>query len=616
MKIKRLVLASSIFALAVGICSMGIMNATRSNKVEEASASRGTAFSGIYKKVTSSFGIGAGDKVLLVSENGDTIRDAGGNPGYLYSTRENVSVNYSDDYVYINNAYVVELTVYAGSVSNSFAFGGNYLMGWGSTEEKYGYIAYDIRGKNNSYPGPTDYQSAGIGYWKDATGLRNKVLDDSSWTISFSDGYINLNNVGGHGTLGFTYGYDSRFVLGGEYKVNLFKKVTPANMSITVQPTKSAANSYHYKRGEKLDFAGLEVDVTFNGISGPADSFYYDDDKAFFSHSEYPTGSGTVNAPVTFAGAISRNISIIVDQNDQNYIHVNSDLIDFRGNCILAAWYEDDGYHAMGFRNDNGQYEERTADVDERGVITITSSGRKNSAYFELVRFNGKYYLAKEVIENDETVMKFVSSNMTLQYAPNFASPLDVEYDAVNHCAFLKLAGTNNYLRFAGYLFEFSSNTDDRAQLYKQELTDEEYESVNTFVQGFHNATKVCVEDGNTLGIDTVIWNNQTSAFNALTSGAQGIIGSTTYTHNNETYGSINDVVDRYDYIISKYSQFGDFMNRKGNSSYENNYSAAKQQSLLVSYDSTALCVVIIAIGTISISSVAGLIISKKRKHE
>ncbi len=617
MKIKNIILASSIFAFAISLTSLSIFNMTKGNKIEEASASRHTAFTGLYKKVTSASELTAGTKVLLCSQDGDVIRDCGGNPGYLYTTQENVYRNANSELLYANNAYVVELTVANGSVSNSIALGGYYRMGWGSNTEHYGYIGWDIRGSNPSHPGSIDYDNVGIGYWKDATGIRKSVMDDTSFTVSFSDGYINLDNVGGHGRLGYTVGYDNRIVLGGGYRINLYKYVTPVNMNITVLPSTCESEGYQYNRGEKIDFAGMEVDIKLSDSDIVVHSFSYDNgsDRKFFTHGEYATGNGSVDVAVSFVNTLSKNVKIYVKQTEQSYIHVRDDLGDFRGECILAAYYynasiETGEYHALGFKNADGTVDTRSADVSANGVITITAGSRINSTFFELVRIGGKYHLAKEL---DSGTKYLSSAGNSLDNSATDANALDVEYDSENHCAFLKKYGTSSYLRFAGNEFQFSTDTSDRAQLYKKELSDTQYESIETYVTNFQNATKVCVEDGKELTITSEIWSAQASAFAGLTSGAQGVIAGTTYTHNAEEYGSIKDIVDRYDYIISKYSQFDDFMARKGNSSYQNNYSQPIN-NLVINGQQNYAAIIALSIFVVLTASFSFALVIKKKK--
>ena len=608
MKKRNIAIVSTLTALTIGLCSLSILK-INSNNIDKASASRETAFTGIYKKVTSASELTTDPitKVLLMSDTNEVIRDAGGNPGYLYTTNENIYVSHDENFVYANNAYVVELTVYEGSKSGSIALGGYYRMGWGAKGEKLGYIGWDDRGSSPSHGGSIDWSDVGIGYWKDDTGLRKNIIDDSSWYVSFEDGHIVLDNVGGHGRLGMTYGYDKRIVFWGIHNLNLYKLVDPVSMSIATQPTKIS-----YVTGEKLNLTGLDVEVTFSGLGQY--SFDYKNNKDFFIVKDYATGSGYVEIPVWFVNKIAKNITIFVSQHEQRYMHVSEDIGDYRGNCILATYYPDGdySYSALGFRIDNGNVDTRAAGVID-GSISILSSARKNSADFELIRINGKYRLAKTLEGN---IVKYVGSNGSeaeLQNSVADSNALQAEYDSTNHCVYLKLYETSYYLNYEGFYFSFSNNAEHRAELYKQELTDEEYTSINTFVSGFHNATKVCVADGRSLNLTTEVWTQQATAFDALSSGAQSVIAGATYTHNSEAYGSLEDIADRYDYIISKYSQFNDFMSRKDTTSYENNY-AQSANMFLVNIKQNSTAIIILAVSIVTLSSLGLVLIIKRRK--
>lgn len=175
-----MLLTSTLLAATIGLGSFGFLSNTKTSEIEEIAASRETPFTGVYKKVTSMDELSGEEsiQVLLRSDYGDVLRDCGGNPGYLYSTRDNLYISHNGEIVYAKNAYVVELTVVPGTADNSIALGGSYRMGWGNHGEKYGYISFDGRGSGPSHPGSIDYTDIDIGFWKDGTGVRKNVLDD------------------------------------------------------------------------------------------------------------------------------------------------------------------------------------------------------------------------------------------------------------------------------------------------------------------------------------------------------------------------------------------------------------------------------------------------------
>ena len=110
-------------------------------------------------------------------------------------------------------------------------------------------------------------------------------------------------------------------------------------------------------------------------------------------------------------------------------------------------------------------------------------------------------------------------------------------------------------------------------------------------------------------------WNAQTIAYTNLSVAGKAYLHNITYTHGLETKDSIEDLIDRYNYIVSKYNA-SDFMERTTMGAYQNNYqsSAIIMPTINYSTDNNILIIVIASIGLLSIS---GLIIYfKKRKHE
>ena len=611
-RIQRIVTISlSTIALGLGAFAFLSNTSKHSQKVE---ASRADAFSGVYSKVTSVNGISANDKVILRSTSGEVLQDCGGNPAYLYSTHDNLHAISNDNVVYANNAYIVELTVRNGNVSGSFAFEGTYRLGWGESKTYTGYIAYDIRGSNNSNPGPTDYQEAGIGYFKDATGLRKSIINDSSWFLdSYTDGHMNMRNAGGHGNLGYTYGYAGRFVFGGPYGVNLYKKVEIGSISVATQPTKSAANGYHYKRGEKIDLSGLELDVTLT--DGRHIETSYDENPNYFTYPEYAYGSGTVPIEVTYAGVKKTNINIIVDQSDLNYVKVTNDLHDYRGNYVIAFYEDDDpyegySYRALGFNMNTFNPQNPTAKVEDN-IISIKNS-LLIQTHFELVVIEGSYYLKKFDDDPDHDV-RYLTSDVDLTTNRSEACALNVKWDSSNNCAYVQLKSNGAYLGTGGSPFAFGWGT--KACLYKQELSKDDFSEINLFVNVFHEATQVCIQDGREVVLTTEAWSTLGEQFNTLHLNAQGFVAGATYTHNQETYGTLEDIIDRYDYIISKYSQFDDFMYRDSLGNHHNYYnSPIGGITPYVIEDTNHAIMVITIIAAASVVSLIALIIIKKKK--
>lgn len=632
MKRIHKVLIALLAVAAIGL-NVALIAANNNRIVKEASASRSRSVTGLYHKITDISKLTVGKTVILVSPYQDVLQDCGGNPAYLYTTRDNVSFTDDQEYAFANTAFITELTVCQGSAANSFAFKGTYFLGWHYDDTHYdGYIAFDDRGSSPSIGGKNDYydDDVGVGFFKDGTGLRKSIVAESSFTAwygkvnpndDWEEPRMHLSNVAGHGDLGFTSYYARRFVLNVSGGVDLYEKVTLNHAIVETGPTKT-----NYKVGEKVDLTGLVVSATFSDGSNPFIS--YTDNETFFQHNDVITNNGEGRLYFWFASVKELYVNVAISEAGQDYIKLTESLNDYRGNYVFAAYYDtygepaQDYYYALGFQ----QKESGTGDINYNMKSVTVSVNSDNALYdigtpydsvfFELVKVNGKYHVRKTYTEHVAT--KYLGNsygNVELFDSATDGNAMEVEYDANNHCAYLKLYNTSTYLILMGESFAFADTTENRVQLYKQELSGDEYESINTFVSNFHDATKVCIPDGKALNITTETWAAQASAFNALTPGAQGYIAGTTYTHNQETYGSLNDIVDRYDYIISKYNQFDDFMSRSNNASYQNNYNPSST-AIMNGNINHSTHIVIVAVSVTGIAIILVAVLMKKRKHQ
>ena len=169
-------------------------------------------------------------------------------------------------------------------------------------------------------------------------------------------------------------------------------------------------------------------------------------------------------------------------------------------------------------------------------------------------------------------------------------------------------------------MFVFTSNPDSdcfKVSLFKKvkNASDEAASFVTSFGNLTHNA---CTLDGTSApNMSAQDWLAQASVFEALSADAQGYLANLTYYHNGETLGSAADIVDRYDYIVSKYNQYDDFMHRGDAGTLLDFHYVAPSERLNIfnkSIDNTSV-VVIIAV-TISITLIASFVIIKKKKKQ
>lgn len=156
-------------------------------------------------------------------------------------------------------------------------------------------------------------------------------------------------------------------------------------------------------------------------------------------------------------------------------------------------------------------------------------------------------------------------------------------------------------------------SNEDKMVLYKKEFSSDESTQLETYRASFFTNTSACRDD-NTTVTENIGWSTLANSFNGLSADSQGYLGCLTYVHNGEAAESLNDMVDRYDYIVSKYG-FNDFMNRGVANTLQNNVSSTNSVSLGINNSNIALVVTVIVV--ISSSTLfATLLFVKRKKHQ
>ncbi|MBO4667429.1 MAG: hypothetical protein J5666_04815 [Bacilli bacterium] len=625
MKKIRSILITSLATLAMGMTVVGVSSMTNSHKeIKKAEASSTIPVTGVYRKVTEVSELVRSETKVLIVENYSekALSDSGGNPGYLVGTNDRLADN-SDVYgnnstiIYANSAYVVEWDVLDGIQSGTtFSFRGTINTDYERDQVAYvSYSDYDYYRENNTY-----HHYEGISRWMDNSGLDSTLRNASSWTITKENGELRILNVFDGRRLGYRYGEArSRFVLYDENgnlsyltNVSLFRKTT---LNPNFHEIDHGLNKTSYIQGEELDLSGLIVTVK-DANDGTTFQISYNDSPDFFSHDGIVVGNGSVNTTITVAG-VSINIPITVEARAEKYRKVTSDLGDYRGQYIIAAYnsnndgHQDIEYAAFCLKyHDNPAY---YASYQKYGqIINDGLNVTGDDVIFEFVVANGFYYL-KEVDSGKYVGYDGEHEDFKLVDNANDALALDAVFDNVNNQSYLKQHGTNNNMYWKENGFGLANTSDNLACLYKLDLTQAELNSVSTFMSSFRNVVNACVNDGKVLTITAQQWSDLASSFTDLTPGAQGYIAGITYAHGQEAHDSFEDLIDRYDYIISKYNEFSDFMNRREAGTYVNNF-GSQSNKLLNTYipnDNNAAIIVVILVGTLSL--VTTLLIFKKK---
>ena len=189
-------------------------------------------------------------------------------------------------------------------------------------------------------------------------------------------------------------------------------------------------------------------------------------------------------------------------------------------------------------------------DIDMRRVQIVRNFDLDGAPYVVKLP-DGEYLLGNEYGMHNEPVFYATSGIASLSYGEDILSinGLPIRYNPKSGSERFKL-------------YEPSASNSP-VSLYKLNATTSINQELTGFIETFNNGTKICKADGSTdAGALTASWGSVASSYKALSPDAQGRIASTTYTHGEEEYGTVADIVDRYDYIVNKYG-LADFMNRK-----------------------------------------------------
>ena len=594
-------------------------------KVSQAAESNTTT--GLYKKITSASELSSGDTVVLVydkyGENRQAIQKVfspyGGNSKALSLTFIESRRAVINEYLLLQSTYAEEFYVEKGMTTTSFAF-----KGLGSFNNKY----LGIDGGN------------GVG------DVSSKSLS-SSWDLEYHTGFDEEDN---YFTIKTSNTDDRRYLwyngnIGGislnEYdqaEMQIYVKQNVTNIGMYSEPTQK---TYYY--GDEINLSGMKVDIMINGALGDSIVVSYDRCPVIFSiQNSVAYYSDYVNVTVFAGASFSRNMNFeieVIDNPNYTYTRVTSLTKDFRGTYIFVFVDENDNSKSAIFNStltgdaiDNeGNY--------SRGGFTVSGNKISGLSYAQTqmtveigrydqndasryymktpsdkylkAKYGSGYYNGFELADTlEDTIMwgyscegKFCTSD----------GDITMYIDASTVFYFWNI--DEPYFSFveAGR-YDPSDNEYYRpAYLYKLDTTSEISSEVNNFVSGFKtNIKDACDNSGQTNNITSNMWNAQKTAFLALSVDAQGILANVTYNHGSETPGSMKDIIDLYDYIVSKYG-YEDFMNRGAANTIQNNAHPANIVPIKV--NNTNAMIITTAVTIISSSILfAVLLFIKKRK--
>lgn len=541
--------------------SASIIFAVNNNKsaYTEASATVSNLISGKFVRVTSASELDAGGSFIFVADNGYALSDVWGNPGYVYGQTDGVAFS-NQGFVALYNSPASAFGV--EKVGDNYAFFTSMKV-TGEFKNKV-YLAYNDR----QYSG--EFNAVGY-FYGDRTGVATEIRgNDASWSFTYdAENGNHLTHVGQGGNLGFTFGYAPRFCRNdNDHRVEIYKEVVDAAYTISVVDGKEPTIT-EYSNGDEINLSGLEIDFHSSYHNG---TYAYDDHRHLFSCEKYASGSGSRNLEVTFMNMFTFTVEITVNRAEYYASQVTSPLADYRGQYMLVSDYGpafngDDFSKVSTSPGPNNKLKVGHSNEEEVKFIV-----EKEDENFYLKNYEGKY----------------LSFQGGFNYINTKTFPVTFEYDQGG----IRVKGGGQYLNFDNdelYFCLGGKNTENHEPvfLYKYDYTNEVVNALENFANGFISATMVCDPQGMSNNITDGIWSAQASAFGGLDPFAQAELINKAYNPGHTEDDAVAQAVERYDYIVSKYSNsdfigrstYGTLQNQKSditiNNIYKNNVDMA-----------------------------------------
>ncbi len=612
MPIKKKILYPCLGALCLSLIGVTAL-LSHSPKASEVQADHLHSTAGLYARVTDVSDIHDGDTVIMISDDGHAVRDIGGNPTFLYTRNDSIFVSQDRSLALLDNAYVVPFTVRQGYTAGTFAFYGDYNKNYTNMG---GYVSYDRRGSNYDNPGPHDYSGngAGIGYWYEGCGLRkNKDLKESSFTLTYNeeDGvghmwiqnvYLKDNQVDGEWkapNLVWTSSYSDRFGWGWGSNLNIYKQLSVTSVSMVTPPDQTT-----FTVGDKLDLSGLVVDVHYG--NNQHTTLAYDVNPDFFAHTEYVTGTGTVQTIVSILNGGtygSFNLQITVNSTNGYFYRTTSPIYDGRGKWLLTLDLGTQAEPDVRALRANGD----TTALASVTVVDDYINPNITTAIFTVKLIDDQFYL--QYIDGSDVYYVHSDGGVGLNLSSTKQSPITFEYSESLHTTLIK-NGAGHYLGNGGGYQTIGFNDGTPVTLYHLPCNLGE---LSGFTASLKSLLSYCSSDGDFDYYATykTQWDAMASSFAALSDDAQAYLRNLSYNHGAEERDSLEDLIDRYDYILSKYDAL-DFMGRKTHGAYRQN--ALSMKGLSFDAKDISFLALTLTFAGVAAASFAAVVYLKKKK--
>lgn len=618
-------------------------NMVRSNEPEQ----------NLFIRIDDISNLNSGDKVIIANHFGGVLDHFGGNPTYLCARDYDGRSPMGDKY-FITNSLSNYQVLNVGKVGDYFTFQFTYTYSsyWNRVICKDKYLCYKQDG----------------GYWDDSKDKANLLGDlyftdnvnseYAQWKFSPNsrgDGFFNMKRSGEEYDTHITYvsgttrdrfgyeGHESSY----SYGVRLYKLVN-------LKDYQCVFNTYNIKdpnrttfyQGEDADLTGLEFNlylfdknyVIDDTTDFASDSLYtihsqYEHEKNLYSSISVEGSGNNTRAVFTYLGLSYRVfISIIQEEAEvSKYQLMDYSTLDYRGTYYLGTVtsehpYGEDGEDATkytvyalngvsGTKMGNVFYD-LSMDITSK-IIDVPSTGASQA-------ITVSKFQVKRVIVN----------NVSNTYLYNPVSGQYVSYDESNENALCYVSeseltnkevfsvidskpvlNSNMYIVLDGLGFVASNNASNATSMFKLMPKSDFYTELNGFKTTFFENIECNPQGGHEFTNED--WLVTKEAFDALSVDAQGYLANLTYAHNLEEEGSIGQMIDKYDYILSKYEDsYVDYMNRK-EAAYVNYYS--NNNSIFAARfieQNSNIIILIIVISAVIVAPIAFIIKKKRQSYD
>ena len=621
MRNKLLYSAISVFCLLAGIGA----STKFSNKVIKANAA--TINEGkLFVQIKDINDLQIGDTVII-GDGYNFLDCQAGNPIFSRVSHFDGG-NYDETKLYIpSNTAIVPMKVEAGYYENTYSF---KSVKDASLEKG---LMYPTRDKYLSYGSSYTYSSGTIQTLGDINFVSSKN-DYSSWKVSFDNfGYAHMQFNSEQytteircNTSSYTRPHIGYYSPDEYYGVKLYREIDLSNLKIERAVDQDQTTVLE---GSYIDLSGLELRIGYlEGTDSRTFISKYNIDQPFYDISTAVKDHGYVVC--YFCGSTFNVVCNVVSQEDAPTYFQEMKTVrnDYRGTYILGV--ESSKLTILGAitgsQKDQSDY--TFYETIKQFDINVSSTLDTLDEYDGSTIDNNYYTIQRKTIDG-VSYLFLVSKNG--EYLTNINNGKDLPYltntlnvnDAISIDDDLYITRNNKKLVYnnSSELFEFVSSVESnhsRIKLFKK-ICDYESE-VASFVNEFNTYTNShCDASGiEQTTIDSEGWSNKASAFNALSPDAQGYLANMEYIHNGEVGGSTADIIDRYDYIVSKYKNLSDFMNRKDANTihdYTNKAEANNISPLIEKNVNPIRVVVTISLITLSALITFVLLIKNKKRN-